>query len=89
MHLYRKFASKTLMAPPPYSQEEKTLLERVGNNIRQFRTEVGLSQEKLAFASNLDRTYIGSVERGERNISVINLQKIATALNTTLSNLLQ
>lgn len=71
-----------------YSQEEKALLERVGNSIRQLRTKSGLSQEGLAFASNLDRTYIGSVERGERNISVLNLQKIATALNTTPSKLL-
>ncbi len=64
-----------------YSNEEKKLLLQVGNNIRKFRNKVGLSQEKLAFASNLDRTYIGSIERGERNISIINLTKIADALN--------
>ena len=64
-----------------YSNEEKKLLLQVGNSIRKFRNKVGLSQEKLAFASNLDRTYIGSIERGERNISIINLTKIADALN--------
>ncbi|MBK8429252.1 MAG: helix-turn-helix transcriptional regulator [Lewinellaceae bacterium] len=42
----------------------------------------------MSFACKLDRTYIGSVERGERNISLINLNKIATALNITLPELL-
>lgn len=64
-----------------YSTEDKELLIKVGNRIRELRLKSGMSQEKLAFASNLDRTYIGSVERGERNISVINLNKISTALN--------
>lgn len=72
-----------------YSTEEKILLLKVGNRIRELRLESGLSQEKLAFASNLDRTYIGSVERGERNISVINLNKISTALNINSYELLK
>jgi transcriptional regulator with XRE-family HTH domain len=72
-----------------YSNEEKKLLSQVGQNIRKFRNEVGLSQEKLAFASGLDRTYIGSVERGERNISVINLTKIANALNIDAHEILK
>lgn len=72
-----------------YSKEEKSYLLKVGDKIRQLRTDIGLSQEKLSFACNLDRTYIGSVERGERNISVINLQKIATALETIPSELLK
>ena len=63
-----------------YSKSEKAYLEQIGNRIRELRMEVDLSQEKLAFACNLDRTYIGSVERGERNISVINLRKISKAL---------
>ncbi len=72
-----------------YSKEEKSYLLKVGNKIRQLRTDNGLSQEKLSFACDLDRTYIGSVERGERNISVINLKKIAQALNTDPSELLK
>ena len=72
-----------------YSKEEKSYLLKVGNKIRQLRTDNGLSQEKLSFACELDRTYIGSVERGERNISVINLKKIAKALNTDPSELLK
>lgn len=71
-----------------YSKQDKRLLEQVGNRIKDLRTKSGLSQEKLAFACELDRTYIGSVERGERNISVINLNKISKALDVPLSGLL-
>ncbi len=71
-----------------YSKQDKLLLEKVGNRIKDLRAKSGLSQEKLAFACELDRTYIGSVERGERNISVINLNKIAIALDVILSDLL-
>jgi transcriptional regulator with XRE-family HTH domain len=71
-----------------YSKSEKGYLERIGNRVRELRTEADLSQEKLAFACDLDRTYIGSVERGERNISVINLRKIAKALKVKVSYLL-
>ena len=72
-----------------YTIEEKEFLQKVGSNIRKLRLEFGLSQEKLSFESNLDRTYIGSVERGERNIAVINLNKIAKALYVSISKLLE
>jgi transcriptional regulator with XRE-family HTH domain len=72
-----------------YTIEEKEFLQKVGLKIRQLRLETGLSQEKLSFESNLDRTYIGSVERGERNIAVINLEKIAKALSVSISKLLE
>jgi transcriptional regulator with XRE-family HTH domain len=71
-----------------YTIEEYKFLQKVGSKIRQHRLGAGLSQEKLSFESNLDRTYIGSVERGERNIAVINLNKIAKALNVSISKLL-
>ena len=71
-----------------YSSQDNKLLIKVGTRIKELRTKAGLSQEKLSFACELDRTYIGSVERGERNISVINLNKIANALNVPLSGLL-
>ena len=71
-----------------YSKSEKAYLEQIGNRIRELRLDADLSQEKLSFACDLDRTYIGSVERGERNISVINLRKIAQALNIEVSTLL-
>ena len=68
---------------------EEIFLKKIGKRIRKLRLEASLSQEKLAFQSNLDRTYIGSVERGERNIAIINLNKIAKALNISVSKLLE
>jgi len=71
-----------------YSKEDQEFLNQLGSRIRELRTEKELSQEKLSFECGLDRTYIGSVERGERNIAVINLKKICTALNVSISELL-
>lgn len=71
-----------------YSDQDKILLEKLGQHIRELRNQSEISQEKLAFACDLDRTYIGSVERGERNVSIINLNKIAAALNISLMDLL-
>lgn len=63
------------------------LLISLGNRIRQLRTKMGWSQEDFAGHADLDRTYIGGVERGERNVSVINLSRIAKTLKTSLSDL--
>jgi transcriptional regulator with XRE-family HTH domain len=57
-------------------------------NMKRLRTEKGLSQEKLAALSRLHPNYIGSVERRERNISIDNIEKIATALGVAASALL-
>ena len=59
--------------------------KKVGNRIRELRTAAGLSQEKLALAADIDRTYIASVENGKRNISIINLEKIIKALDCTFA----
>ena len=72
----------------PYSDSDQTLLTNLGQRIRELRNKSELSQEKLAFTCDLDRTYIGSVERGERNVSIINLHKIAKSLNVELHELL-
>ena len=56
--------------------------------VRQLRKKLGLSQEKLAEKCRLHRTYVGSVERGERNISLQNIVVMARALKTTASSLL-
>lgn len=59
---------------------EQQIKKAFGARVRAIRVEKGLSQETLALASDLDRTYIGGVERGERNVSLINIYKIAAAL---------
>ncbi|MBK7407967.1 MAG: helix-turn-helix transcriptional regulator [Saprospirales bacterium] len=72
-----------------YSEQEQAILIQLGNTIRQHRKAKGWSQEELAFQSGLDRTYIGSVERGERNIAALNLMKIANVLGVKVGVLLE
>jgi transcriptional regulator with XRE-family HTH domain len=67
----------------------RRLQEQFGDRARALRKLAGLSQEALALACGLDRTYIGGVERGERNISLINIHKIAEALNLPANELLK
>jgi transcriptional regulator with XRE-family HTH domain len=57
-------------------------------NLRVYRLRLGLSQEALAELTGLHRTYIGSVERGERNISIDNIERIARALGVAAADLL-
>lgn len=73
----------------PYTQEEQALLCQLGENIRRIRKKRGLSQEALAFQAALDRTYVGSVERGERNIALLNIVQIARALQVGIEELLK
>ena len=56
----------------------------VGKRVRELRNSIGISQEELADLADLDRTYITSVECGKRNISIVNIEKLANALNTTV-----
>lgn len=55
--------------------------------VRKFRSETGLSQEKFALKIDMDRTYYASVESGKRNLSIVNIQKIASGLGIPLSEL--
>ena len=56
---------------------------KVGQRIKKFRTDLQLTQEKLAFKAEVDKTYVNEVENGKRNVSVINLEKIVRALNVS------
>lgn len=66
----------------------QSLRNLFAQNVRRVRRERGLSQEDLAGLADLHRTYIGSVERGERNISIDNVEKIAKALGVEAVHLL-
>lgn len=67
--------------------KKRDILNRFGARVRELRLEMGLSQEKFAAKCKLDRTYVGSVERGERNIALRNIEKIAKALKVSISDL--
>lgn len=57
----------------------------VGKRVKELRNKLSISQEELADLAGLDRTYITSVERGKRNISIINVEKLANSLQVSLS----
>ncbi len=60
--------------------------EKTGKRLRELRTAKGLSQEKFSFDCELDRTYIASIEQGKRNVSIVNIEKIAKALGISVSD---
>lgn len=64
------------------------VLIRFGERLRELRRQQNVSQESLAHAAGLHRTYISSVERGERNISLENIDRLATALDVPLAELM-
>lgn len=63
------------------------ILKNFGCTVRKLRKERGLSQEELAFRAGLHRTYIGMIERGEKNITLTNIEKVAKALNVKMKAL--
>ena len=63
------------------------MLIALGKEVRRTRTGMGLSQEALAIDADLDRAYVGGIERGEHNLTVMNLMKIAQALDVRPSAL--
>ncbi len=60
----------------------------IGWNMRRLRVERGLSQERLAFASGIDRAYVGRVERGSENVTISTLEAMARALSVSVATLL-
>jgi transcriptional regulator with XRE-family HTH domain len=64
----------------PRGSEETGLVMVFAANVRRLRTERGLSQEALAEAAGVHRTYIGMLERGEKNVTIYNIERIARAL---------
>jgi transcriptional regulator with XRE-family HTH domain len=61
---------------------------RFGDRLREIRRKRGISQEKLADLAGLHRTYVSGVERGERNISLLNIERLAIALDVAMSDLM-
>ena len=69
--------------------DEARLLLNFGDRVRTARLKIGLSQEKLALECGLDRTYISGIERGKRNVSLVNIHRLADSLGVSAANLLQ
>jgi len=68
---------------------KQNILIKFGERVREIRKDKGLSQEELAHKANLHRTYIGMIERAEKNITIINIEKVAKALEVTMTDLLE
>jgi transcriptional regulator with XRE-family HTH domain len=67
----------------------KSILETFGDNVRKKRTTLKMSQQELGNVADLHRTYIGMIERAEKNITLLNAEKIAEALNIKITQLLE
>ena len=67
----------------------KTLLEKFGQKVREERLKQNLSQEQLAVKAGVHRTYIGMIERAEKNITLLNIKKLSRALSMSISKLLE
>lgn len=67
-------------------QDEKEILSKFGAKLKELRVKKKMSQEELGFITNLDRTYVSGIERGKRNISLINIEKLAKGLNIRIKD---
>jgi len=63
------------------------ILTTFGNRVRDLRKQTGISQEELAFRAGLHRTYIGMIERAEKNITLVNIEKISKALKVEIKDI--
>jgi transcriptional regulator with XRE-family HTH domain len=69
--------------------DDREFLQHIGHRLREAREKRGLTQAEVATRCELHRTFIGSVERGERNLSILNLRLIARSLRLSLSKLFE
>lgn len=76
------------MARPNKQAAASQTLAAFGHAVRAARLEQGISQESLADLAGLDRSYMGGIERGEHNVALINIEKIAEALGFTIAELM-
>lgn len=75
--------------PNPSGQRQHPALAALGDAIRLVRKKQGISQERLALLAEIDRSYVGRVERGDNNVAVLTLLKVANALDTTIAQLMK
>lgn len=82
---YRNYAG----VPNLSRKRQHRALVALGQTIREVRLSKGISQERLALTAEVDRSYVGRVERGDNNVAVLTLTRLATALDTTVAKLMQ
>jgi transcriptional regulator with XRE-family HTH domain len=69
-------------------RQDKRIKSEFGKALRRVRNEAGISQEALADLAGIHRTYVGDVERGERNVSLLNMMRLSVALGTQLNHII-
>jgi transcriptional regulator with XRE-family HTH domain len=74
--------------PNPSSKRQDPKLVALGETIRRVRLSKGISQEKLALMAEVDRSYVGRIERGDNNVAVLTLSRLAKALSISLASLM-
>lgn len=77
------------MKSPPVPEDETRTLAALGAAIRKMRKARGISQEELSYLCQIDRSHMGRIERGERNVSILNLARIAKGLASVPSEILR
>ena len=87
MELYPSSVQYVGMAKPSPTHAGSPVLVALGRRIRAIRESKEVSQESVALASGIDRSYLGGIERGEHNVAVVNLERIAIALDVHLKDL--